>query len=101
MTIEGAPHLKQEHYAVFDTATPNGTIGTRSISWKAHIEMMAAVQPFVSGAISKTINMPASATIDDIKGAYLLSWQQDAQGDRPVPRRVQAQPAAVLALAGI
>ncbi len=76
MTIEGAPHLKPEHYAVFDTASPNGTIGTRSIPWKAHIEMMAAVQPFVSGAISKTINMPASATIDDIKGAYLLSWHR-------------------------
>jgi ribonucleoside-diphosphate reductase alpha chain len=76
MTIEGAPHLKPEHYAVFDTATPNGKIGRRSIPWKAHIEMMAAVQPFISGAISKTINMPSSATIDDIKGAYLLSWRK-------------------------
>ncbi|MGA2640675.1 MAG: adenosylcobalamin-dependent ribonucleoside-diphosphate reductase, partial [Spirochaetia bacterium] len=76
MTIEGAPHLKPEHYAVFDTATPNGKIGKRSIAWKAHIEMMAAVQPFISGAISKTINMPSSATIDDIKGAYLLSWRK-------------------------
>jgi ribonucleoside-diphosphate reductase alpha chain len=76
MTIEGAPHLKPEHYAIFDTATPNGKIGKRSIPWKAHIEMMAAVQPFVSGAISKTINMPSSASIDDIKGAYLLSWRK-------------------------
>ena len=76
MTIEGAPHLKPEHYTVFDTATPNGKIGKRSIPWKAHIEMMAAVQPFISGAISKTINMPAAATIDDIKGAYLLSWRK-------------------------
>ncbi len=76
MTIEGAPHLKPEHYAVFDTASPNGKIGKRSIPWKAHIEMMAAVQPFVSGAISKTINMPSSSTIDDIKGAYLLSWHK-------------------------
>ncbi|HEY9596028.1 MAG TPA: hypothetical protein VHE79_16220, partial [Spirochaetia bacterium] len=76
MTIEGAPHLKTEHYAVFDTASPNGKIGKRSIPWKAHIEMMAAVQPFVSGAISKTINMPSTATIDDIKGAYLLSWRK-------------------------
>jgi ribonucleoside-diphosphate reductase alpha chain len=76
MTIEGAPHLKAEHYAVFDTASPNGRIGTRSIPWKAHIEMMAAVQPFISGAISKTINMPSAATIDDIKGAYLLSWRK-------------------------
>jgi len=76
MTIEGAPHLKPEHYAVFDTASPNGKIGKRSIAWKAHIEMMASVQPFVSGAISKTINMPSDATIDDIKGAYLMSWRK-------------------------
>jgi ribonucleoside-diphosphate reductase alpha chain len=76
MTIEGAPHLKPEHYSVFDTASPNGKIGKRSIPWKAHIEMMAAVQPFISGAISKTINMPSTATIDDIKGAYLLSWRK-------------------------
>jgi ribonucleoside-diphosphate reductase alpha chain len=76
MTIEGAPHLKPEHYAVFDTASPNGKIGKRSIPWKAHIEMMAAVQPFISGAISKTINMPSRASIDDIKGAYLLSWRK-------------------------
>ncbi len=76
MTIEGAPHLKPEHYAVFDTASPNGKIGKRSIPWKAHIEMMAAVQPFISGAISKTINMPSNATIDDIKGAYLMSWRK-------------------------
>jgi ribonucleoside-diphosphate reductase alpha chain len=76
MTIEGAPHLKPEHYAVFDTASPNGKIGKRSIPWKAHIEMMAAVQPFISGAISKTINMPSNASIDDIKGAYLMSWRK-------------------------
>jgi ribonucleoside-diphosphate reductase alpha chain len=76
MTIEGAPHLKPEHYAVFDTANPNGRIGKRSIAWKAHIEMMAAVQPFISGAISKTINMPSISTVDDIKGAYLLSWRK-------------------------
>jgi len=76
MTIEGAPHLKAEHYNIFDTASPNGKIGTRSIAWRAHIEMMAAVQPFISGAISKTINMPSGASIDDIKGAYLLSWRK-------------------------
>jgi len=76
MTIEGAPHLAAEHYPVFDTAAPNGRTGTRSIPWKAHIEMMAAVQPFITGAISKTINMPAGATIDDIKGAYLMSWRK-------------------------
>ncbi len=76
MTIEGAPHLKTEHYAVFDTASPNGRLGKRCIPWQAHIEMMAAVQPFVSGAISKTINMPSTATIDEIKNAYLLSWRR-------------------------
>ena len=76
MTIEGAPHLKTEHYGIFDTANPNGKIGKRSIPWKAHIETMAAVQPFISGAISKTINMPSSATVDDIKGAYLMSWRK-------------------------
>jgi ribonucleoside-diphosphate reductase alpha chain len=76
MTIEGAPHLTEEHYSVFDTANPNGRIGKRSIQWKAHIEMMAAVQPFISGAISKTINMPSISTVDDIKGAYLLSWRK-------------------------
>jgi ribonucleoside-diphosphate reductase alpha chain len=76
MTIEGAPHLTCEHYTVFDTASPNGRIGKRSIPWQAHIEMMAAAQPFISGAISKTINMPSSSTIDDIKNAYLMSWRR-------------------------
>ncbi|HET6485186.1 MAG TPA: ribonucleoside-diphosphate reductase, partial [Spirochaetia bacterium] len=76
MTLEGAPHLSPDHYPVFDTANPNGKIGKRSIAWRAHIEMMAAVQPFVSGAISKTINMPSNASVDDIKGAYLLSWRK-------------------------
>jgi ribonucleoside-diphosphate reductase alpha chain len=75
MGLEGAPGLKAEHYAVFDTATPSGKNGRRSISWTAHIGMMAAVQPFVSGAISKTINMPNSANYEDVKGAYMLSWK--------------------------
>lgn len=75
MGVEGAPGLKKEDYAVFDTATPSGKRGTRSISWKAHIGMMAAVQPFVSGAISKTINMPNSAGYEDVKGAYMLAWK--------------------------
>jgi ribonucleoside-diphosphate reductase alpha chain len=74
MGLEGAPHLKEEHLAVFDTATPSGLKGTRSIAWEAHIDMMAAVQAFISGAISKTINMPNSATIDDVKGAYMRAW---------------------------
>ncbi|MDR1866992.1 MAG: adenosylcobalamin-dependent ribonucleoside-diphosphate reductase [Treponema sp.] len=73
--IEGAPFLKPEHYTVFDTATPSGKNGIRSIDWKAHIAMMAAVQPFVSGAISKTINMPNTATFEDVQGAYMLSWK--------------------------
>jgi len=75
MGLEGAPGLKKEHYAVFDTAAPSGKKGKRSISWTAHIGMMAAVQPFISGAISKTINMPNSANYDDVKGAYMLSWK--------------------------
>jgi ribonucleoside-diphosphate reductase alpha chain len=75
MGLEGAPGLKKEHYAVFDTATPSGKNGKRSIPWTAHIGMMAAVQPFISGAISKTINMPNSANYEDVKGAYMLSWK--------------------------
>jgi ribonucleoside-diphosphate reductase alpha chain len=75
MGLEGAPGLKKEHYAVFDTATPSGKKGKRSIPWTAHISMMAAVQPFISGAISKTINMPNSANYEDVKGAYMLSWK--------------------------
>jgi ribonucleoside-diphosphate reductase alpha chain len=75
MSLEGAPGLRKEHYSVFDTATPSGRNGKRSISWKAHIGMMAAVQPFISGAISKTINMPNSADYEDVKGAYMLAWK--------------------------
>jgi ribonucleoside-diphosphate reductase alpha chain len=75
MGLEGAPGLKTEHYPVFDTATPSGKKGRRSIRWTAHIGMMAAVQPFISGAISKTINMPNGAGYEDVKGAYLLSWR--------------------------
>ncbi len=76
MTMEGAPHLANEHLAVFDTANPSGRIGKRSIAWKAHVEMMAAAQPFVSGAISKTINMPASSTVADVEGAHMLAWKR-------------------------
>jgi ribonucleoside-diphosphate reductase alpha chain len=75
MTVEGAPHLKAEHYAVFDCANPCGKIGKRYLSVESHIRMMAASQPFISGAISKTINMPNDATVDDCKSAYLLSWK--------------------------
>jgi ribonucleoside-diphosphate reductase alpha chain len=75
MTIEGAPHLKPEHYPVFDCANKCGRLGKRFLSAESHIRMMAAAQPFISGAISKTINMPYEATIEDVKQAYLLSWK--------------------------
>jgi ribonucleoside-diphosphate reductase alpha chain len=75
MTVEGAPHLKEEHYAVFDCASKCGKKGTRFISADAHIKIMAAAQPFISGAISKTINLPNEASIEDMKHAYLLSWK--------------------------
>ena len=75
MTVEGAPHLKAEHYGVFDCANPCGKIGKRYLSVDSHIRMMAAAQPFISGAISKTINMPNDATVEDCKAAYLLSWK--------------------------
>jgi len=75
MTVEGAPHLKDEHLAVFDCANRCGRIGTRYIKPGGHIRMMAAAQPFISGAISKTINLPNEATVDDFKDAYMLSWQ--------------------------
>ncbi|HGG04964.1 MAG TPA: vitamin B12-dependent ribonucleotide reductase, partial [Aliiroseovarius sp.] len=74
MTLEGAPHLKEEHYAVFDCANPCGKKGKRYLSVESHITMMAAAQSFISGAISKTINMPNDATIEDCKSAYELSW---------------------------
>ncbi len=75
MTIEGAPHLKREHLAVFDCANPCGRTGKRFLSVESHIRMMAASQPFISGAISKTINMPSEATIEDCSEAYMLSWR--------------------------
>ncbi len=75
MTVEGAPHLKAEHLPVFDCANRCGRIGQRFISVDAHIRMMAVAQPFISGAISKTINMPADATVEDVKAAYLFAWE--------------------------
>ena len=74
MTLEGAPHLKQEHYPVFDCANPCGKKGRRYLGVDSHITMMAAAQSFISGAISKTINMPNDATIEDCQKAYELSW---------------------------
>ena len=73
-TIEGAPYLKDEHLAVFDCAT-NAAKGTRSIHYLGHIRMMGAAQQFISGAISKTVNLPESATIEDIMNTYLEAWK--------------------------
>nr|WP_321444376.1 vitamin B12-dependent ribonucleotide reductase [uncultured Cohaesibacter sp.] len=75
MTLEGAPHLKDEHLPVFDCANPCGRIGKRYLSVDSHIRMMAASQPFITGAISKTINMPNDASVEDCKNAYMLSWK--------------------------
>jgi ribonucleoside-diphosphate reductase alpha chain len=75
MTIEGAPHLKPEHYPVFDCANKCGKKGERYIHAHGHIRMMAATQPFISGAISKTINLPNEATIEEIADCYQLSWE--------------------------
>ena len=73
-TIEGAPDLKDEHLPVFDCAFKAAN-GTRTISWQAHVGMMAAAQPFLSGAISKTVNMPADSTVEDIEQAYVEGWK--------------------------
>jgi ribonucleoside-diphosphate reductase alpha chain len=74
MTIEGAPYLKKEHYPIFDCANKCGANGERFIHSHGHIKMMAAAQPFLSGAISKTINLPNEAEVDEIKESYKLSW---------------------------
>jgi len=75
MTVEGAPHLKTDDYAVFDCASPCGRIGSRALSVEAHLNMMAAAQPFISGAISKTVNLPARANVADCARAYMLAWR--------------------------
>ncbi|HAH08725.1 MAG TPA: vitamin B12-dependent ribonucleotide reductase, partial [Alphaproteobacteria bacterium] len=75
MTLEGAPHLRPEHLPVFDCANPCGRLGKRALSVDSHIEMLAAVQPFISGAISKTINMPAASSVEDCSNAYMKSWK--------------------------
>jgi ribonucleoside-diphosphate reductase alpha chain len=74
-TVEGAPHLRAEHLPVFDTANRNGRYGTRFIPPVGHIKAMAAVQPFITGAISKTLNMPAEATVNEVEEGHLLAWQ--------------------------
>jgi ribonucleoside-diphosphate reductase alpha chain len=75
MTLEGAPFVEERHLAVFDCANPCGRIGKRYLSVESHIRMMAASQPFISGAISKTINMPNTATVEECKDAYRMSWR--------------------------
>jgi ribonucleoside-diphosphate reductase alpha chain len=75
MTVEGAPALKDEHLSIFDCANKNGKKGVRYIHAHGHIRMMAACQPFLSGAISKTINLPNEATVEEIADSYLMSWK--------------------------
>lgn len=77
--IEGSPHLKEEHLAVFDTANVNGS-GTRYIAPSGHVEMVAALSPLVSGAISKTVNLPREATVDDFKAVHIQAWQRGVKG---------------------
>ncbi len=74
-TIEGAPHLKEEHLPVFDCAFKPAN-GKRSIHWRGHVDMMAVTQPFISGAISKTINMPEKSSVKDIREAYIYAWER-------------------------
>ena len=90
MTVEGAPHLKPEHYAVFDCANPCGRTGKRYLSVESHIRMLAAAQPFISGAISKTINMPNDATVEDCKAGLPAVLEARPQGQRALPRRLEA-----------
>lgn len=75
LTLEGAPHLKEEHYEVFDCANKCGKKGKRFINYMAHVKMMAVAQPLLSGSISKTVNMPNEATVDDVKKVYFESWR--------------------------
>ena len=101
MTLEGAPHLKEDHLAVFDCANPCGRIGKRSLSVESHIRMLAATQPFISGAISKTINMPNAATVKINAGeSYIMLVEARYQGQRALSRRFEtfaaAQPSSVL-----
>ena len=81
MTLEGAPHLRTEHYHVFDCANPCGKKGRRFLSVNSHIDMMAAAQSFISGAISKTINMPNDAGIEDCQAAYERSWRKGVKAN--------------------
>ena len=92
-TIEGAPDLKAEHLPVFDCAFKPAK-GSRTIHWMGHLKMMAAAQPFLSGAISKTVNMPDDATVGGHRGGLHRGLEAGPEGDRRLPRRLQAHPAA-------
>jgi ribonucleoside-diphosphate reductase alpha chain len=99
MTLEGAPHLREEHLPVFDCASPCGRFGTRHLTAESHIRMMAASQPFISGAISKTINLPANAAVEDCTNAYLLSWRLGLKANALYRDSSKlSQPLSVLAL---
>ena len=91
-TIEGAPHLKPEHLPVFDCANKCGKQGTRFILPMAHIRMMAAVQPFISGAISKTINMPEETSAEEIERLYVQAWRAGLKSRCHLPRQLQGLP---------
>ena len=89
-TVVGAPHVKTEHYPVFDCA-----IGERAIHYMGHVKMMGAVQPFISGAISKTVNLPETATVDEVAKLLRRGVEARRQGDRDLPRQLQGRAAAV------
>ena len=103
-TVEGAPHLSPTHYAVFDCAVQCGKHGTRYINHMGPLKMMAAVQPFISGAISKTVNVPHNATVDDIKTLYVEAWRRGvkclavyrdgSKGSQPLSTRSQQDAAS-------
>ena len=89
-TIVGAPYVKSEHYPVFDCA-----IGERAIHYMGHVKMMGAVQPFISGAISKTVNLPEEATVEDVSQLLIEVLAARRQGDRDLPRQLQGGTAAI------
>ena len=94
-TVVGAPFVKTEHYPIFDCA-----IGDRAIHYSGHVKMMGAVQPFISGAISKTVNMPETATVDEVMQLYRRRVEARRQGDRHLPRQLQGRAAALLGREG-
>jgi len=108
-TIEGAPHLKAEHLAVFDCANPCGVSGTRYLAPMSHVKMMAAVQPFISGAISKTINVPRQTTVPEIEDLYVQAWRyglkavalyrDGSKGSQPLSTKQETKEAPAEAMA--